>query len=161
IWAYVRQLRERHHTAIFMTTHYMDEAENCDRIAIIDKGVIVAMDTPTELKKLVGADGVELRTNDNARALNASATGYQLEARIVDDKVMFQVPDSEHFVPHMLAELSQGSTGTSGERIVIDTLSVRRPTLEDVFLKLTGRTIRDEEGAKDERGLTLRRMGRI
>src|SRR5258708_32747832 len=58
IWRYVRQLRERHHTAIFMTTHYMDEAENCDRIAIIDNGVTVALETPAGLKKLVSEDPV-------------------------------------------------------------------------------------------------------
>ena len=156
IWQYVRQLRERHHTAIFMTTHYMEEAENCDRIAIIDKGVIVALDTPAGLKKLVGEDRVELTTRDNEGTIKALAEHYLVDAKLEDGKVRFQVPDSEHFVPHMLAELSQ-----LPNRIVIETLNVRRPSLEDVFLKLTGRTIRDEEGAKDERRLSLQRRGRL
>src|SRR5258706_12280412 len=156
IWQYVRQLRERHHTAIFMTTHYMDEAENCDRIAIIDKAVIVALDTPAGLRKLVGEDAVELTTRDNEGTIKAMAEHYLVDAKLEDVKVRFQVPDSEHFVPHMLAELSQ-----LPNRIVIETLNVRRPSLEDVFLKLTGRTIRDEEGAKDERRLSLQRRGRL
>ena len=156
IWQYVRQLRERHHTAIFMTTHYMDEAENCDRIAIIDKGVIVALDTPTELKKLVGEDRVEMTTRDPNKLIKALADRYQINATLEENKVEFQVAGSERFIPHFLVELSQGA-----DPILIDTLSVRRPTLEDVFLKLTGRTIRDEEGAKDEARLTARRLGRL
>src|SRR5260221_12401950 len=71
IWQYVRQLRERHHTAICMTSHYIDEAENCDRIAIIDKGVIVALDTPAGLKEMVVEDRVELTTRDNEGTINA------------------------------------------------------------------------------------------
>lgn len=156
IWQYVGQLREHHHTAIFMTTHYMDEAENCDRIAIIDRGQIVALDTPAGLKKLVGEDQIELTTRDNTGTIKAIAEHYLIGATEQDGKVIFQVADSEHFVPHMLAELSQ-----LPNRIIIETLNVRRPTLEDVFLKLTGRTIRDEEGAKDERRLSLKRLGRL
>jgi ABC-2 type transport system ATP-binding protein len=154
IWEYVHGLRERHHTAIFMTTHYMDEAENCDRIAVIDHGVIVALDTPVELKKLVGADQVELRTADNSRAITFIKDHYQVTASDREGIVTFEVPGADHFVPRLLADLSQAG-------ISVDTMQVRRPTLEDVFLKLTGRTIRDDEGAKDERRLTVKRMGRI
>ncbi|MBX3083884.1 MAG: ATP-binding cassette domain-containing protein [Anaerolineae bacterium] len=156
IWQYVRQLRERHHTAIFMTTHYMDEAENCDRIAVIDKGVIVALDTPTELKKLVGEDRVELTTKTPEKLIATLAERHQIDAAFEDGKVLFQVAGSDRFVPQLLVGLSQAA-----EPIIVETLSVRRPTLEDVFLKLTGRTIRDEEGGKDERKLTARRLGRL
>jgi ABC-2 type transport system ATP-binding protein len=68
--------------------------------------------------------------------------------------VTLEVTGADHFVPRLLADLSQAG-------IAVDTMQVRRPTLEDVFLKLTGRTIRDDEGAKDERRLTVKRMGRI
>lgn len=156
IWQYVRQLRQVHHTAIFMTTHYMDEAENCDRIAVIDKGEIVVLDTPTELKKLVGDDQVELTTRDNARLLQIVESHYHLPVAERDGRVILQVPAADHFVPRLLSELPQLAAG-----LVVETMQVRRPTLEDVFLKLTGRTIRDEEGAKDERRLTIRRMGRV
>ncbi len=156
IWQYVRDLRKVHHTAIFMTTHYMDEAENCDRIAIIDKGRIVALDTPAALKKMVGDDQIELSTRDNARVMDAIREHYQMPVSEREGLVVIQVPSAEQFAPKLLAELPGLTDGVS-----IETIHIRRPSLEDVFLKLTGRTIREEEGAKDQRKLTLRRMGRI
>lgn len=154
IWEYVNGLREKHHTAIFMTTHYMDEAENCDRIAIIDHGVIVALDTPVELKKLVGADQIALTTDDDTRALAFIGSRYGVPAARRESQVTFQFPEADHFVPKLLAELAQAG-------IHVETLQVRRPTLEDVFLKLTGRTIREEEGAKDQHRLTAKSRGRL
>ena len=154
IWEYVRQLRNKHHTAIFMTTHYMDEAENCDRIAVIDHGVIVALDTPVELKKLVGADQVELTTDDNAKTIQFIAQQDQVTAIEREGKVTFQVEGADRFVPHLMMEMAQAGMS-------VNTMQVRRPTLEDVFLKLTGRTIREEEGAKDQQRLTARRLGRL
>ncbi len=78
IWAYIRELQEREEITIFMTTHYMDEAEWCDRIAIMDKGEIVALDTPEKLKADVGADRVTIHTDDNEAAIEA------LRERFVD-----------------------------------------------------------------------------
>jgi ABC-2 type transport system ATP-binding protein len=156
IWSYIHQLRQEHRMAIFMTTHYMDEAENCNRIAILDKGVIVALDTPTALKKLVGDDQVELGTHSNSGALEVLRNKYNIQATERDGKVMFEVEDAEHFVPRLLAEFSQPPNG-----LVVESLHIRRPTLEDVFLKLTGRLIREEEGEKDERRLNMRQRGRI
>ncbi|MCC7450983.1 MAG: ATP-binding cassette domain-containing protein [Anaerolineae bacterium] len=155
IWQYVRDLRQRHNTAIFMTTHYMEEAENCDRIAIIDKGVIVALDTPANLKKLVGEDQVELRTQDNARAIQQIKQQYQIDAVERNSLVMFQVANADNFIPRLLTELLQAG------HLTVETLRVSRPTLEDVFLKLTGRVIREEEGTKDQARLSLRQRGRL
>ncbi len=154
IWEYVHQLRDRHQTAIFMTTHYMDEAENCDRIAVIDHGQIVALDTPVELKKLVGADQVALTTADDARSSQFIEQHYHVSTSQRDGKLTFQIAEADHVVPRLMAELAQNG-------LAVNTLQVRRPTLEDVFLKLTGRTIREEEGAKDERRMSARRRGRI
>ncbi len=156
IWQYVRHLREQHHTAIFMTTHYMDEAENCDRIAIIDHGQIVALDTPAGLKKLVGEDRVMLTTRDNGRVARAIESAYHVTVTEQDNLLTFQISEADHFVPRLLAELPQLT-----DNVTIETLQVRRPSLEDVFLKLTGRPIRDEEGAKDERRLNMARRGRL
>jgi ABC-2 type transport system ATP-binding protein len=156
IWSYIHQLRQEHRMAIFMTTHYMDEAENCDRIAILDKGVIVALDTPAALKKLVGEDQVELTTRNNGIALEVMRAKYGIDAAERDGKVKFEVEDAEHFVPRLLADFSQ-----SPEGLVVESLHIRRPTLEDVFLKLTGRLIREEEGDKDERRLAMRQRGRL
>ena len=156
IWQYVRDLRKVHHTAIFMTTHYMDEAENCDRIAIIDKGQIVALDTPAALKKMVGEDQIELNTRDNARVIQAISEHFKVPVSERDGMVVIQVPSAESFAPKLLAELPALTGG-----VTIENLHIRRPSLEDVFLKLTGRTIREEEGSKDQRKLSLRRLGRI
>jgi ABC-2 type transport system ATP-binding protein len=156
IWQYVRQLREQYQTSIFMTTHYMEEAENCDRIAIMDRGAIVALDTPENLKKLVGDDQIELTTRDNPQLIRLLAERYQISAKEREGKVLFETSDSDRFVPHLMTEVSHLSNP-----IVIEMMHVRRPTLEDVFLKLTGRTIRDEEGAKDQQRLALRQRGRL
>jgi ABC-2 type transport system ATP-binding protein len=72
IWEYIRDLKQREDITIFLTTHYMDEAENCDRIAIIDHGQIVAIDTPENLKASIGKDRVQISTADD-RAAAASA----------------------------------------------------------------------------------------
>lgn len=156
IWEYVNQLRDEHHTSIFMTTHYMEEAENCDRIAVIDKGVIIALDTPEQLKKLVGEDQIELTTRSNSALIQLLAEKHQIKASERNGKVVFETQDSDHFVPHLMAEVAQ-----LPEPISIESMHVRRPTLEDVFLKLTGHVIREEEGDKDQRRLTMRERGRL
>ena len=73
IWSYIRELKEREEITIFMTTHYMDEAEWCDRIAIMDHGEIVALDTPEALKAQVGTDRVTIHTDDDEAAIAALA----------------------------------------------------------------------------------------
>ena len=80
IWRYIAQLQEREEITIFMTTHYMDEAEFCDRIAIMDQGQIVALDTPEALKAQVGADRVRIQTEDDDAAIAALAERFGLEA---------------------------------------------------------------------------------
>ena len=156
IWQYVRDLRRERATAIFMTTHYMDEAEHCDRIAIIDHGKIIAHDTPAGLKKMVGEDRVEIRASDNPRLIAALNDHYGIAAAEHEGRVLFEVADSDRFVPRLLAGLV-----TLAGAPTIETLHVRPPTLEDVFLKLTGRLIREEEGGKDEQRLNQRRRGRL
>jgi ABC-2 type transport system ATP-binding protein len=156
IWQYVRELREQHGTTLFMTTHYMDEAENCDRIAIIDKGMIIALDTPAGLKKRVGEDRVELVTQDNQRTRKILAEQFHVTAEIQDGRISFQVEGADRFTPRLLAAVAQ-----SENPILIESLNIRPPTLEDVFLKLTGHTIREEEGTKDEGRLIMRRRGKV
>src|SRR6201985_2633712 len=80
IWAYINDLKRREDITIFLTTHYMDEAENCDRIAIIDHGKIVAIDTPEALKASIGEDRVQIHTADDEAAIAALADTFGLEA---------------------------------------------------------------------------------
>lgn len=154
IWQYVRGLRDKYGTTVFMTTHYMEEAENCDRIAIIDQGKIIVLDTPAALKRLVSEDQVELVTNEPERAQNIIETAFDLPTTIEAHRLTLRVANANQFVPRLLAE-------TTRHNLSIESLQIRLTSLEDVFIKLTGRQIRDEEGAKDERRLGQRKRGRL
>jgi ABC-2 type transport system ATP-binding protein len=135
IWEYIGELKEREEITIFMTTHYMDEAEWCDRIAIMDHGEIVALDAPDTLKAGVGTDRVAIQTDDDDAAIAAIADRFDIEARMSEGAVTFGVPEGEQFVPRLFAELG----------IPIKAVHVSRPTLDDVFMSYTGSTIRDAE----------------
>jgi len=135
IWEYINDLKRREDITIFLTTHYMDEAENCDRIAIIDHGQIVAIDTPEALKASVGKDRVQINTTDDPAAIRELAETFGLEAKIVEGAVTFAVASGEQFVPQLFARLS----------VPIRSVSVSRPSLDDVFMSYTGTTIRDAE----------------
>jgi ABC-2 type transport system ATP-binding protein len=134
VWEHLRDVRLRTGATVFMTTHYMEEAEWCDRIAIIDHGRIVALGTPEELKGRVGGDVVVLSTDDNDRALAEIRERFGVDAIADGGEVRVEVPDGAEFVPRLVRELS----------VTVRTVMVRRPSLDDVFLKLTGRAIRDE-----------------
>jgi len=152
IWTHLNELRDSKGITIFMTTHYMDEAEFCDRIAIIDRGNIVALGTPDELKAMVGGDVVTITSSrpDEASAEIIEMLGV---TPIRDNgSLRMEVPDAKVFVPRLVREL----------KAPVDTVTLRRPSLDDVFLKLTGHAIRDEEaGTKDQmRAIASRFMGR-
>jgi len=135
MWEYILELRQREGTTIFLTTHYMDEADKADRIAIIDHGELVAMDTPERLKRIVGKDIVSVKTDDNDRAAEEIRLRYQIEARRDSDGLTFEVANGEEFLPGFIKEFGTKILG----------VSLHRPSLDDVFLKLTGREIREEE----------------
>ena len=135
IWSYIRELKEQEEITIFMTTHYMDEAEWCDRIAIMDHGQIVALDTPETLKAEVGTDRVVIHTDDDEATIAALQERFGIEAGIVEGAVTFGVPAGEQFVPRLFEELG----------IPIRAVHVSRPTLDDVFMSYTGTSIRDAE----------------
>jgi ABC-2 type transport system ATP-binding protein len=140
IWKYIRDLKSRETITIFLTTHYMDEAEYCDRIAIMDHGKIVALGTPEDLKAKVGKDRVQIGTADDTAAIAALKEKFQIDAAKREGMVTFSVEQGEQFVPRLFAELG----------IAIRTVSVARPTLDDVFLAYTGTTIRDAEASAFE-----------
>ena len=148
IWTYIRQLKVAEDITIFMTTHYMDEAEHCDRIAIMDKGKIVVLDTPEALKAAVGKDRVQIQTDDNDTAIAALDEHFDIKATIAEGSVTFGVPGGEQFVPRLFAELG----------VPIRSVSVSRPSLDDVFMLHTGSTIRDAE--EDAASSQMRTMAR-
>ncbi|MGH3550410.1 MAG: ATP-binding cassette domain-containing protein [Pseudonocardiaceae bacterium] len=135
IWEYLRDLHRREKITVFVTTHYMDEAENCDRVAIMNEGRIVALDTPDRLKAAVGEDRVQITTEDDEAAIAALREHFGLQAAVHEGVVSMAVADGAAFVPRLFAGLS----------VPIRSVTVSRPSLDDVFLAHTGSTIRDAE----------------
>jgi ABC-2 type transport system ATP-binding protein len=133
-WEVLRDLRQKYGTTLFLTTHYMDEAENCDRIAIVDHGRIVALDTPAALKRAVGKDLVSARTADPAGLARLLQEKYGVASTPSEGGLSFMVEGGDAFIVKLLTT----------DRPALEGISVRRPTLDDVFLSLTGRQIRAE-----------------
>jgi len=138
IWSYILDLRKRENVTIFLTTHYMDEAGVADRIAIIDYGRIVALDTPDALRRMVGGDIVTLKTDDAEAAIAEVRNQFGIEAQRDGEAVFFEVKSGEEFMPLLVNNF----------KTELHSISMRRPTLDDVFLKLTGHEIRDEAGGE-------------
>jgi len=135
IWSYIDELRQAERITIFMTTHYMDEAEYCDRIAIIDQGKIIALDTPQALKASIGEDRVRMNVDDDEVAIAALRDQFGIRATIAEGAVTFAVEEGEQFIPKLFADFPTG----------IRSVNVSRPSLDDVFMSYTGTTIRDAE----------------
>jgi len=160
IWQYLRELREQREVTMFLTTHYMDEAENCNRIAIIDNGQIVAIDTPANLKERVGGDIITLRTSDNELASQRINEVHGVETRTgPEGQLIVEIDRGDQFIPKVIETFSNGA-----KPIEVQSVSLRQPTLEDVFIKLTGHAIREEEADTKsqmrQRGRMFGRFGR-
>ena len=151
LWEHIAGLRAERGATVFLTTHYLDEADTLsDRIVIIDAGRIVASDTAENLKAAVSGDLVDLEVTDPARLPDA-ATALKAIAESVEVEgghVRGRVSRAGREVPGLLRELDR--TG-----ITLDSIEVARPTLDDVFLTLTGRSLRDaESGPSDPPSVT-------
>jgi ABC-2 type transport system ATP-binding protein len=138
LWRHIRDLRDAHGATVFLTTHYLDEADAlCDRIIIIDDGGIVAEGSPDELKRRVAGDLVELGVSDPDRAVAlAGAVSGATELDTTADTVTFRVPRGDTVLPGLLRELDRA-------QVRVDAVATHRPTLDDVFLGLTGRSLRE------------------
>jgi ABC-2 type transport system ATP-binding protein len=150
LWTYLLLLRQQKQITTFLTTQYMDEAEYCDRIAIIDHGSIVALDTPDHLKGMVGGDVIRLTTSDNTASARQIRAYFGVEPHLEQDELVFEIASGEELVPRIVEQVTAR----------IASISVRRPTLDDVFIKLTGREMREVEADVQEqmRGMMQRRM---
>ena len=135
LWEFITELPRLHKVTIFMTTHYMEEAEVCDRIAIIDNGRIIVSGTPDELKKTVGGDVVSITTTDNPIARKEIESLLKLDVAEKGNELYMTCTRGDTCIPELIRSL--------GDKVL--SVKVQRPTLNDVFLKLTGKTIRDEE----------------
>jgi ABC-2 type transport system ATP-binding protein len=133
IWGHVRRLRDEVGITVLMTTHYMDEAENCQTIAIIDNGKIRAIDTPANLKKGLGGDKIIILGDRDLKA--DVAAKYGVEIHELGDEFYFQTPSGAQFIPRLVTDFAGR----------IRSIQSKEPTLDDVFLSLTGRVIREDE----------------
>jgi ABC-2 type transport system ATP-binding protein len=135
IWNDIQRLRTEEGVTIFLTTHYMDEAEYAERIAIIDHGSIIALDTPDVLKASVGTDTVAIETADDDAALaSLEQAGYKVER--TESGLTAFVADEEVAVGPIVTAAG----------VAVRTVRAHRPTLDDVFLHFTGREIREQHG---------------
>jgi len=140
IWAYIKKMNKEEGTTIFLTTHYMDEADNlCDRVGIIDHGKILVIDTNENLKNSVANDLISLSsTNMDGIIKRLEKENWISKMKKQGDTLTFGVEKGDEKIP-IIIEIAQK------EGIKIKSISVRKPTLDDVFLSFTGRTIRDTE----------------
>jgi ABC-2 type transport system ATP-binding protein len=143
IWDYIEELKEAHEITIVLTTHYMEEAERLsDRVAIIDYGKIVALDTPTKLKETLEGDVITITTQNPEKLQAIIAPRIKVEKSRVNDKtVEFTVHDGKTLMPRIVEIAAQND-------IYVDSVSIREPNLQDVFLHYTGRAIRSDEGGE-------------
>jgi ABC-2 type transport system ATP-binding protein len=146
IWGHVRRLRDEAGVTVFMTTHYLDEAENCDRITIIDHGRIQAIDTPAALKRRIGGDLIIVE--GDAELGQDLEVRYGVRVQAVDGTFHFQVSGGAEFVPRLVLDFKGR----------VRSVQVKQPSLDDVFLQLTGRAIREEEGAELDRMRQARQL---
>jgi len=145
IWQYILSMNQREGVTIVLTTHYMEEADYlCDRVAIVDNGRIVALDTPDNLKDLIGADTITLETQNGADQLQQSLQSFDWikSTSISAESVELQVDHAQLRVPQLIEAAYRNG-------VIIRSVGLHAPTLEDVFLKFTGKKIRESEGTRN------------
>ena len=135
LWQYLQILRDQEHVSVIVTTHLMEEAERCDRLAILNEGNLVALGTPEELKREIGGDVILLEARDPQGLADRIRNKFHVEANVMDNHVRLEIEGGHRFVPDVVEAFP-------GE---IQSLSVSKPTLEDVFIHRTGHRFWNEE----------------
>jgi len=144
IWDYIKLLRNEYEMTIFLTTHYMDEADKlCDRIAIIDEGKIKALDKPSNLKNMLGGDIIEISLENKANESTFKELDFIKKTIIRDKKVILTVKEGEKALPKIIEYLLQ-----KGNKI--SSVQLKKPSLDEVFLSITGKSLREEKGSWEE-----------
>lgn len=143
LWQYLQILRDQERVSVIVTTHLMEEAERCDRLAILNEGKLVALGTPTELKHEIGGDVILLDPAGDAASLAERISArFQVEASVLGDKVRIELEQGHRFITGVVEAFP-------GE---IQSVSVSKPTLEDVFIRRTGHRFWTETGEESEGG---------
>jgi ABC-2 type transport system ATP-binding protein len=128
LWQYLAMLRDQEHVSIIVTTHLMEEAERCDRLAILNEGNLVALGTPDALTREIGGDVILLEARDPQTLAAQIRDHFHVDAVVLDNRVRLEIENGHRFVPEVVEAFP-------GE---IQSLSVSKPTLEDVFIHRTG-----------------------
>ncbi len=154
MWGLIKKLREEFGTTVFLTTHDMNEADVlCDRIAIMDAGRLVTVGSPIQLKSTIGGDVVTVSSKTPGCYTKVKELGYKVISGPADDHVDLVVSNGESLIPHLLDILKSNG-------VEVDAVSLKKPTLDDVFLRYTGARIEDGETWKETRRTrrTFRRL---
>jgi ABC-2 type transport system ATP-binding protein len=134
LWKLLTELQQNEGVTILLTTHLMDEGDRCSRLAILDRGKLAACDTPAAMKERIGGDVISLTTRQPQRVAEMIREKFQLATETLGDAVRIEKPRGHEFVPQLIESLPG----------MIDSVSVGKPTLEDVFIHVTGRWFRDD-----------------
>jgi ABC-2 type transport system ATP-binding protein len=152
IWDYVQRLVKQYGMGVLMTTHYMEEAEHCQYIAIMDHGQLIAEGSPQHLKSCMEGDNIQIETSDPTSTAAWLKDNWSLNVIQNQKELQFILPHGDTQLAKLITELPHE----------IKRLTIHQPTLEDVFLKLTGRQMRHEEsGARDKLRLSAQRKGKL
>ena len=145
IWEYIKRLNKAQKVTVVLTTHYMEEADYlCDRVAIIDHGKIIALDKPNNLKNAIGEDIISVQVSDGGKFSDIlTKIEFIKRIKLHDDFLFLSVENGEIMIPRILRLAHE-------EGVFVHSVSLRKPTLEDVFLTFTGRTIREQEASVKE-----------
>ena len=128
LWSYLRQVRDEDGVTVVLTTHLLEEADRADRIAILNEGRLVALDTPDALRATVGGDSITIQTDDPQKLASAVRDRFEIDAVVLDGSVRLEQPDGHQWI----ARLVEAFPGQ------IESLTLGKPTLEDVFIDRTG-----------------------
>jgi len=154
LWTYIATLAKEKGITIILTTHYMDEADRlCDRIAIIDHGKIIAIDTPKNLKDGLGGDLVTIRSPDPAGVVTSLREPWVVRTETHNEDVVVSLRNADQYVSTIVNLLNE-------RKVPISSIAIHKPTLEDVFLSFTGKTIREQEADTKEQMRNYQRMMR-
>jgi len=142
VWQYLRMLRDQEQVTVLVTTHLMEEAERCDRLAILNEGRLVALGTPTELKREIGGDVIVLDARELESLSLRIQSKFHIEVRVVGGQLRIEKDHAHRFVTDLVESFP-------GE---IDAVSISKPSLEDVFIRRTGHRFWSEENADSPQG---------
>ena len=138
VWQYLRMLRDEEHVTVIATTHLMEEAERCDRLAIMNEGKLMALGTPAELKQEIGGDVIMLDTRDAEALAERVRLRFHVDAKVLGEQVRLERENGHRFI----ADVVEAFPGE------IEAVSVSKPSLEDVFIRRTGHKFWTEGSAK-------------